>query len=326
MWRLQANQIGAITDQISRYGSGIIGIPDGPTKITLTAPGSGLLLQVSAGHAMIGGPVELAAASTIAVPDNTARVFLWLRRAGAAVVATTTVTAPSGESAYLGNCVTSGGNITSVDYSGVVYLRGGVAFRNTNDNGAPSDTPPANALLITQTAFCDYLWDSVGWRQLYIPNVTADPSSPGTSDQWFRTDLLVLKFNSGSPLILGRKGVLLALCSAFTPSGTGADTAELTVPFDPADGTTSITWNVRALIVRVQTAGGAPAVTFEVSTIAGAFSAATIGSVTLGSGAYEGSNTSMFTIPTVVSGNKIRLNFTALGTAVNFSCEILLGQ
>lgn len=118
-------------------------------------------------------------------------------------------------------------------------------------------------------------------------------------------------------------GGVVTLCQAFTPAGTGADVAEIVVPFSPRDGTTSVTWNVRRIDFRVQTAGGAPSVRVEKSTAAGAFSAATVGDVTLGSGDFEGSNTS--SLGTVASGNKLRFNVLTLATAQNWTVEVTLG-
>lgn len=122
------------------------------------------------------------------------------------------------------------------------------------------------------------------------------------------------------------RGVLLALCIAFTPSGLGADTGELTVPYSPVDGTTSITWNVRRITLRVNVAGGAPALDIEKSSIAGAFSATTVGTVTMGVGNYEVSQTGGFASGTVVSGDKLRFNVSALGSATGWTITILLEE
>lgn len=122
----------------------------------------------------------------------------------------------------------------------------------------------------------------------------------------------------------GTIGALLVLCSAYTPAATGADLAEFVVPYDPADGTTPVTWNVRRIDVRVATAGGAPEVRIEKSTAAGAFSASTVGTVTLGSGNSEGAVTAA--LGTVASGNKLRINFVGLGTAQSFTVQVTLGE
>lgn len=118
-------------------------------------------------------------------------------------------------------------------------------------------------------------------------------------------------------------GCCLVLCSAFTPAGTGADTAEYVVPYSPVDGVTSVTWNVRAIDFRVQTAGGAPAVTVEKSTAAGAFSAVTVGTATMGSGNNEVRNTT--SLGTVASGDKLRFNVGTLATAQNWTVQVELG-
>src|SRR5487761_1970528 len=115
----------------------------------------------------------------------------------------------------------------------------------------------------------------------------------------------------GNPVNASPKGVLLTLCTGLTPAGTGGDIAEIVVPYSPLDGVTSVTWNVLAILFRVQTAGGAPEAQVEVSTAATAFSATTVGSVTLASGAYEGVQNSAFTTATVASGNKLRFNAIA---------------
>src|ERR1041385_4176366 len=100
----QANQVGTITDQIARSGAGLIGIPDTAQKIALGV-GSALLLAVGAGIAMIGGPVQIAPAPTLAVPDNTSRVWIWYRQTGPTLAYTTTTTTPAGECCLLGSCV-----------------------------------------------------------------------------------------------------------------------------------------------------------------------------------------------------------------------------
>lgn len=123
--------------------------------------------------------------------------------------------------------------------------------------------------------------------------------------------------------VVRKRSVVVTLCGAFTPSATGGDAFEFTMPYSPVDGTTSITWNLRRITLRVNVAGGAPAVTIEKSTATGAFSASTMGSVTMGTGNYEVSATSGFTSSTVASGNKLRMNPTALGTATGWTvtCE-----
>jgi hypothetical protein len=121
------------------------------------------------------------------------------------------------------------------------------------------------------------------------------------------------------------RSAMMVLMQGFDPAGTGADTAELVVPHDPEDGTTSITWNVKAIYFRVGTAGGAPSIKVQSSNATGAFGAGTdIGTVTLGSGDNEATKTSAFDSGTVSSGNKVRVNVLALGTATDWSVQLLL--
>lgn len=113
----------------------------------------------------------------------------------------------------------------------------------------------------------------------------------------------------------------LVLCMAFTPLTTGADVGEVTVPF-ASDGTTVLTWNVKRLTLRVGTAGGAPSMKIQKSTAATAFSPADVGTVTLGSGDYEGSVTAA--LGTVQSGNKLRFWVLDKATAINWTVIVEL--
>ena len=209
-WRKQANQNVAMADELARYGAGLIGVPDGPTKITLGV-GIGLSLAVSAGHAMIGGPVEIATAGTVTVADNTARQWLWLQQSGV-VVATSTVTPPAGEVCLIGSCVTSGGNIASVDYSGVMYLRGGIGWRQTADQSAPTDTPPSTIQFMAYTAGGSYWWDGYTYSRLAGSSASvvlaAAAQESGQNDRLatlerkFRTLLLVLTDTIGEDILI----------------------------------------------------------------------------------------------------------------------------
>jgi hypothetical protein len=119
-------------------------------------------------------------------------------------------------------------------------------------------------------------------------------------------------------------GRSMLLCAAYTPIATGPDVAEVLVPYSPADGMSPLVWVIRRLVFRVSVAGGSPSVRFEKSSGTGAFSAATIGTVTIGSGAYEGVTTSP-SLGTVTSGDKIRFNVLALGTATGWTVIAEIG-
>lgn len=142
----------------ARYGAGKVMVAYG---LALSA-GSGLTCNVSAGHAMIDGPVELKNGGTRTLTDN-ATNFVWLKQDATLTHATTTAK-PAGNCVFLGIAVTSGGVITSVDSSGVVFSQYGEAYRVTADDGAPSDTPDASVRIYSKTDCGTFYWDGSLWR------------------------------------------------------------------------------------------------------------------------------------------------------------------
>lgn len=176
----------------------ILGGSNGDNELSLSVPGSGLLLPVLKGKANCGGEVELAADASFAVPDNTSRVWIWLLQTGT-LTYTVTTAAPTGgiPAVLLGSCVTSGGNITAVDTSGVMYLRGDRLERYSNDPGVPVDSPPAGVRFTQVTAFGEFRWNGSAYIQQGVPFVTADPSSVVNGMEWFRTDQLKRYVRSG---------------------------------------------------------------------------------------------------------------------------------
>ena len=136
---------------------------------------------------------------------------------------------------------------------------------------------------------------------------------------------------AGSIAIRQKRPLYLTFCAGFTPSASGVDSAVLRIPDSPADGTTGLTYNVRELFIRVETASaGTSSVQVEYYTGTGAFSAtgnmmASALSIT-GASTYE-SSTTTFSQATLSSGNKVRLNFTVLdGTHTNFFIQLLLEE
>lgn len=147
-------------DITATYGCGY-GVLNG---LTLTY--SGLVVTVASGQAQIYGIVELSIATTITVPDATAHVYLWLKSNGT-LTYTTTTTAPQNDAVYIGHVVTSGGAVTSKDYSGVVYLIGGQAVRNTADTTKPVDSPSSNTAFWTLCPGGTFLWDGTEYTRMF---------------------------------------------------------------------------------------------------------------------------------------------------------------
>ena len=136
---------------------------------------------------------------------------------------------------------------------------------------------------------------------------------------------------AGSITIRQKRPLYLTFCAGFTPAASGVDTVVLRIPDSPADGSTSLSYNVRELFIRVETASaGTSSVHVQYYTGSGAFSSTgnlmtTALSITGGS-TYEASTTT-FSQATLSSGNKVRLNFTALdGTHTNFFIQLLLEE
>jgi hypothetical protein len=193
-------------DLRARYGGGCYAVCHG---LALSA-GAGLNLNISAGHAMCDGILEVPAATSTVVsashPGPTDRAWIWLCPGSGGGATYTiqktynTLTPPTGACVLIGSCTTSGTGITAVDTSGVLYLQGPLPIRYVADTGAPTDSASLPALLqfITQTAFCSYYWTGSKYAQMYIPEVTADQASPQAGDIWFRSDLLQMSYYTGS--------------------------------------------------------------------------------------------------------------------------------
>lgn len=119
-----------------------------------------------------------------------------------------------------------------------------------------------------------------------------------------------------------KQGGSMTLCAGLDPAA-GPENVEFIVPYLET-GAVGV-WVVSRLFLRVVSPGGAPSVAMEVSTGTGAFSVDdTVGPVTLSPGTYEGSYTP--TGVTVTSGNKLRLNFLDVGTALGFTVVLTLVQ
>ena len=138
-------------------------------------------------------------------------------------------------------------------------------------------------------------------------------------------------------------------CSGYTPSSTGADSVVFMVPFSVVDGTSSVTYNIRRVHMRVETpsagtstiklekyafASGAGVTVFSNSSIPAVGSTANIlnplGLSISGAAIAETFVTSASIgfstgFATCVSGDKFRVNFTTLNaTHANFSISMNL--
>lgn len=203
----------AMQQDIAGRGGGAYAVLDNPVdKIVLSVPGSGLLLNISAGTAIIDGPVQVPVARTLAIPDNhpgpTDRAWIWLTQAGT-VLYELSLTPPAGPCCLLGSCTTSGGNITAVDTSGVYYLKSGVLWRETADTGWPGDSPPASLVFEAKTAGGLWRWDGVSYHPNGGPVVDTVPSGGVRSIPSGIQDLVMDSYtNYGTDTVYGKRRLI----------------------------------------------------------------------------------------------------------------------
>jgi hypothetical protein len=155
--RSKLNRNAVREDLVGRWGGGAYAVVQG---LAISA-GAGLLLNVAAGQAMMDGPVTVPTNTTLALLDNTARSYIWISQTGVLFPVPNSLVAPAGAQCFIGSAVTAGGVVTSVDQSGILYLRGGTAWRQTADTSCPTDTPPAGLIFLNEGASGMWLWDGL---------------------------------------------------------------------------------------------------------------------------------------------------------------------
>lgn len=152
------------------------GLPRVAQGLTLTMPTS-LSATVAAGVAFSQGVIVLEANRTAISLVNNATNYLWIRQqvsgTSPEILTDTVATAPSGDAVYLGSIETLAGALVAIDYSGVIYSKGGQAWMETGDTGEPAATPPAGFSLLCKTAGGLWFWDGDAWYKLVSGGVSA---------------------------------------------------------------------------------------------------------------------------------------------------------
>lgn len=155
-----------LIELIGRYGSGAYGVIKGLTLSYTT----GLILTIASGRGLCDGIVEKSSSVTLNLPDNKANLYIWISQTGTITYVDGSLTPPYTRGIFLGTVTTSGGNITSTDTAGVVYLlAGGIPWREVGDTGSPASTPP-NMALLTKSQLLTYV--STSSTSGYIPFLT----------------------------------------------------------------------------------------------------------------------------------------------------------
>lgn len=157
---------GAYTDFVSMFGSGSVAVVQG---LTVSA-GTGLNVSVSAGTALINGPVQKTNSTTVAVSASTTN-YIWLSKLGTFSVVAGSAAPPTGDFVYVGAAITDASSVTSVDSSGVVYLMNGIAYREVSDSDQPLDTPPSGWRGFTKSQRGVYFWTGTEYLALRKANM-----------------------------------------------------------------------------------------------------------------------------------------------------------
>ena len=144
------------------------------------------------------------------------------------------------------------------------------------------------------------------------------------------TGLLRKTDGAGSITLKGIRAFYMTFCAGYTPLSAGVDTVIIRIPDNSTDAVSSITYNVREFEMRVETpSSGTTTVQCEYYTGTSAFVGTNLLSAGLsmtGTGNYEVGTTS-FTTPTLSTGTKLRVNFTALNaTHANFFIRLMLEE
>lgn len=146
------NKNAAVALIASLYGGNTVGVVHG---LALSA-GSGLVCNVAVGGCVTDGFQQIKTATSIVVAANQTN-YIWLKNDGT-LESKITTTAPTTPGCFLGMAITDASSITSIDTSGVIYLRSGIPYRETADTGFPLDTPPSGWIGITKTSAGSFLW------------------------------------------------------------------------------------------------------------------------------------------------------------------------
>lgn len=146
-----------------RHGGGLRAILNGLGLATAAS----LSLPIGKGQAAFDGLATLGADTTLAMTDDSLN-YVWFSD-GEQLQRTATTTPPAGVWVYLGAARAAAGQITEIDYSGRLELRGGKGYRKTGDVGMPTDTPPSGMMFINETLGGTYEWDGSKYVRYWEP-------------------------------------------------------------------------------------------------------------------------------------------------------------
>lgn len=146
---------------LARVLSGLFAIGEGLG----VNPGSGLTATIDDGYAVIDGVVPVSGAQPYVLPASQADVWLWLKQDGT-FTHTLTTTPPAGKSCLLAHLSTDGSSVLSCDPTVAYRLRSGMVWRETTDDGPPTDLPSDEHRTFRKTSAGTYVWDGEEWKEI----------------------------------------------------------------------------------------------------------------------------------------------------------------
>ena len=181
------NRNAAAVDALGRAGAGAYAVDWDSNPASAVLPGldltvsSGLTLAIAAGQAVLDSVVQQLTATTKALADNMARVYLWLSQNGTITAVNNSTAKPgvTGPEVFIGSVITSAGAITQIDGSGVLYFRGGTLTRQTADTTTPTDSPPAGVMFINKGVGASWLWDGAVYSAIAGAQTAMFPMTVG---------------------------------------------------------------------------------------------------------------------------------------------------
>jgi hypothetical protein len=154
---------------------------------------------------------------------------------------------------------------------------------------------------------------TASWSINSTNNISSSYASSSLSSSYSFSSSYSLTASYTTPVVKS-----IVLCSAYTPTTSGPDAAEITIPYNHLS--LPITYSIRRTSIRTQTVESSISSSIIIEQYSGSsfFTANnSFGQVDLLSGSYQNYNTNI--TQSVVSGDKIRFKILTLGTSTNWT-------
>ena len=207
-------------------------------------------------------------------------------------------------------------NSANTFYTG---LQAGAPSANTTYT-LPTAFPGSGTSVLTSDTSGTLTWGAAGGGSGTVTTLTAGSG---------------ITFSTGTTItttgtIRAKRPLVISFCTGYTPTASGADTNVIRIPDSATDGTTALTYIPREFHIRVETpSAGTSTIQLEKYTGTSAFSGTAVTVLSITGGAVYEVQSSVFAAAglALTSGDKMRINFTALNaTHANFSVTLELEE